>query len=89
MKIVAAGGRYFTSRFWFQLLPATSVPCQRQLQKAQSKCALPSVSQVAKRNCFVFHGLKMTRYQLLSPCRANQMQQEVFGIAMLALRAAQ
>lgn len=55
-----------------QLLPATLVHCQRQLQKVTELVCIAFHLPGSKCNCFVFHGLKMTRYQPLTPCRANQ-----------------
>lgn len=66
------GGERFYIPILVQLLPATSVPCQRQLQKATEQVCIAFRLPGSKRNCFVFHGLKMTRYQPLTPCRANQ-----------------
>ena len=50
----------------------TLVHCQRQLRKVTQLVCIAFHLPGSKCNCFVFHGLKMTRYQPLTPCRANQ-----------------
>ena len=71
-RLLWGGGERFYIPILVQLLPATSVPCQRQPQKATEQVCIAFRLPGSKRNCFVFHGLKMTRYQPLTPCRANQ-----------------
>ena len=71
-RLQGGGGEVFYILILVQLLPATLVHCQRQLQKVTELACIAFHLPGSKCNCFVFHGLKMTRYQSLTPCRANQ-----------------
>lgn len=70
--VLKTAGGLFYIEILVQLLPATSVHCQKELQKVTELVSIAFLLPGSKCDCFVFHGLRMTRCQQLTPRRANQ-----------------